>query len=151
MFDSSVTRGRPSSFVLDRVVKGWTEGVQLMVEGEKTRFWIPPELGYGEKPTRPGAPAGVLVFDIELVKIISTPKDTSAAGTNSAPSDPKAATPKSAAPKAEATPKAPATPKATPKTEPPSTSAAPKPTAAKPAPSAPQTAAPKPAAPAATP
>src|SRR5688572_10200679 len=69
MFDSSVTRGEPATFGLSNVIKGWTEGVQLMVEGEKTRFWIPAELAYGEKPTRPGAPAGPLVFDVELVSI----------------------------------------------------------------------------------
>jgi peptidylprolyl isomerase len=69
MFDSSVTRGRPATFRLDQVIKGWTEGVQLMKVGEKARFWIPGELAYGDKPTRPGAPAGMLVFDIELVNI----------------------------------------------------------------------------------
>jgi peptidylprolyl isomerase len=68
LFDSSVQRGAPSSFMLNGVIKGWTEGVQLMVEGEKTRFWIPAALAYGEKP-RPGAPAGDLVFDIELLQI----------------------------------------------------------------------------------
>jgi peptidylprolyl isomerase len=69
LFDSSVQRGEPASFSLGSVVKGWTEGVQLMVEGEKTRFWIPGELAYGDKPTRPGAPSGTLVFDIELLQI----------------------------------------------------------------------------------
>ncbi|HEX6277392.1 MAG TPA: FKBP-type peptidyl-prolyl cis-trans isomerase [Polyangiaceae bacterium] len=69
LFDSSVQRGQPSSFSLNGVIKGWTEGVQLMVEGEKTRFWIPGELAYGDKPTRPGAPSGMLVFDIELLQI----------------------------------------------------------------------------------
>jgi peptidylprolyl isomerase len=69
MFDSSVMRGQPISFRLDQVIKGWTEGVQLMKIGEKTRFWIPGDLAYGEKPTRPGAPAGMLVFDIELIGI----------------------------------------------------------------------------------
>lgn len=69
MFDSSVQRGQPSSFSLGGVIKGWTEGVQLMVEGEKTRFWIPAKLAYGDKPTRPGAPSGMLVFDIELLQI----------------------------------------------------------------------------------
>ena len=64
MFDSSVKRGSPASFGLDQVIKGWTEGVQLMVEGEKTRFWIPQRLAYEGKP---GAPAGMLVFDIELI------------------------------------------------------------------------------------
>lgn len=69
MFDSSVTRGEPTSFGLKQVIPGWTEGVQLMVEGEKTRFWIPSDLAYGDKPKRPGAPAGPLVFDIELISI----------------------------------------------------------------------------------
>ncbi|HTJ82049.1 MAG TPA: FKBP-type peptidyl-prolyl cis-trans isomerase [Polyangiaceae bacterium] len=70
MFDSSVTRGEPATFPLSGVIKGWTEGVQLMVEGEKTRFWIPADLAYGDKPQRPGAPSGMLVFDIELLKIL---------------------------------------------------------------------------------
>jgi FKBP-type peptidyl-prolyl cis-trans isomerase len=68
MFDSSVTRNEPATFALNQVIKGWTEGVQLMVEGEKTRFWIPGELAYGTQP-REGAPSGTLVFDIELLKI----------------------------------------------------------------------------------
>lgn len=69
MFDSSVSRGRPASFNLGRVIPGWTEGVQLMVVGEKTRFWIPADLAYGETPKRPGAPSGQLTFDIELKAI----------------------------------------------------------------------------------
>lgn len=69
MFDSSVVRGQPAVFPLNRVIKGWTEGVQLMVPGEKRRFWIPGKLAYGDKPMRPGAPAGMLVFDIELLSI----------------------------------------------------------------------------------
>lgn len=52
-FDSSVKRGEPTSFPLNGVIKGWTEGVQLMVEGDRMRFSIPAELAYGEKPTRP--------------------------------------------------------------------------------------------------
>ena len=66
MFDSSVARGMPATMSLDSVIRGWTEGVQLMVEGEKTRFWIPEELAY---KGRQGAPAGMLVFDVELLKI----------------------------------------------------------------------------------
>ncbi len=69
MFDSSVARGEPTTFGLNQVIKGWTEGVQLMVVGEKTRFWIPADLAYGDKPQRPGAPSGQLVFDIELLNI----------------------------------------------------------------------------------
>jgi FKBP-type peptidyl-prolyl cis-trans isomerase len=73
MFDSSVPRNEPATFALNQVVKGWTEGVQLMVEGEKTRFWIPPALAYGDNP-RPGAPSGELVFDIELLGIEGSAK-----------------------------------------------------------------------------
>jgi peptidylprolyl isomerase len=69
MFDSSVTRGEPTSFGLNQVIPGWTEGVQLMVVGEKTRFWIPGKIAYGDEPKRPGAPAGQLTFDIELLSI----------------------------------------------------------------------------------
>ena len=69
-FDSSVDRGSPAQFPLRGVIKGWTEGLQLMVEGEKRRFWIPGNLAYGDTPARPGAPAGTLVFDIELIKIV---------------------------------------------------------------------------------
>lgn len=69
MFDSSVERGKPTSFSLDGVIKGWTEGVQLMVVGDKARFWIPAKLAYGDKPARAGAPAGPLVFEIELLAI----------------------------------------------------------------------------------
>ena len=68
MFDSSVVRGEPAVFPLNRVIKGWTEGLQLMVEGEKRRIWIPEELAY---KGRPGRPQGMLVFDVELIEILS--------------------------------------------------------------------------------
>src|SRR5204863_2122273 len=61
MFDSSVMRGQPASFPLNGVIPGWTEGVQLMVVGEKARFWISGAMAYGDVPTRPGAPAGMRV------------------------------------------------------------------------------------------
>lgn len=70
MFDSSVMRGRPATFGVTQVIPGWVEGLQLMVEGEKTRFWIPSGLAYGDKPANPGAPAGPLVFDVELIEIL---------------------------------------------------------------------------------
>ena len=70
VFDSSVVRGEPAEFPLNGVIKGWTEGVRLMVVGDKTRFWIPGELAYGNAPSRPGVPAGTLVFDIELLEIL---------------------------------------------------------------------------------
>jgi FKBP-type peptidyl-prolyl cis-trans isomerase len=69
MFDSSVRKKAPFVFRLDQVIKGWTEGLQLMKVGEKARFWIPSTLAYGDSPARPGAPSGPLVFDIELVEI----------------------------------------------------------------------------------
>lgn len=69
LFDSSITRGEPMSFALNQVIKGWTEGVQLMKVGDTARFWIPGNLAYGDKPSRPGAPAGMLVFDIELIDV----------------------------------------------------------------------------------
>ncbi len=74
MFDSSKARNRTAKFPLNGVIKGWTEGVQLMSEGEERRFWIPADLAYGEKPARPGAPAGPLVFDVELIKVVAMPK-----------------------------------------------------------------------------
>jgi len=69
LFDSSVSRGQPITFGLNQVIPGWTEGVQLMVEGEKRRFWIPANLGYGENPGG-GRPGGLLVFDVELIQIV---------------------------------------------------------------------------------
>lgn len=67
MFDSSRARGESIEFPLTGVIAGWTEGVQLMVEGEQRRFWIPENLAYGG---RAGAPAGMLVFDVELIRIV---------------------------------------------------------------------------------
>jgi FKBP-type peptidyl-prolyl cis-trans isomerase len=67
MFDSSVARGEPIAFGLNEVIPGWTEGVQMMVEGEKRRFWIPAKLAYEGR----NGPQGTLVFDIELLKIES--------------------------------------------------------------------------------
>jgi FKBP-type peptidyl-prolyl cis-trans isomerase len=65
MFDSSITRGAPATFKLNQVIPGWREGVQLMVEGESRRFWIPEPLAY---PRGPG-PRGTLVFDVLLIQI----------------------------------------------------------------------------------
>lgn len=67
MFDSSVARGEPAVFPLDAVIAGWTEGVQLMVVGETRRLWIPEDLAYGGAA---GAPAGMLVFDVQLLQIV---------------------------------------------------------------------------------
>jgi FKBP-type peptidyl-prolyl cis-trans isomerase len=65
MFDSSVMKGSPATFGLSEVIEGWTQGVQLMVEGERTRFWIPARLAYQGRQ----GPQGMLVFDIELLMI----------------------------------------------------------------------------------
>ncbi len=66
MFDRSVMRGAPLTIGLGQVIPGWTEGVPLMVVGDKMRLWIPAALAYGAKPASPGNPAGDLVFDLEL-------------------------------------------------------------------------------------
>ncbi len=70
-FDSSVDRGQPATFALNQVIKGWTEGLQLMNAGSKYRFYIPPNLAYGAD-ARPGSPIGpnsTLIFDVELIEV----------------------------------------------------------------------------------
>nr|WP_272909819.1 FKBP-type peptidyl-prolyl cis-trans isomerase [Vibrio floridensis] len=69
VFDSSVERGEPIAFNLNQVIKGWQEGLQYMVEGEKVRLFIPSSLGYGKSGSGPIPPASVLVFDVELIEI----------------------------------------------------------------------------------
>lgn len=71
VFDSSVNRGEPATFPLNRVIPGWTEGVQLMKEGAKYTFFIPSDLAYGPQGI-PGAipPHSTLIFDVELIKVI---------------------------------------------------------------------------------
>ena len=71
MFDSSVVRGEPATFGVTQVIAGWIEALQLMRPGDKIRVWIPGELAY-DNSTRPGAPKGMLVFDIELLEIVAT-------------------------------------------------------------------------------
>jgi FKBP-type peptidyl-prolyl cis-trans isomerase len=70
MFDSSYGRGEPATFGVSGVIPGWTEALQLMVEGEKRRIWIPEELAYKGQPQRP---QGMLVFEVELLKISDAP------------------------------------------------------------------------------
>jgi FKBP-type peptidyl-prolyl cis-trans isomerase FklB len=70
VFDSSVQRGQPASFPLNMVIKGWTEGLQLMPTGSKFRFFIPPQLGYGDRQVGGSiGPNSTLIFDVELIGI----------------------------------------------------------------------------------
>jgi peptidylprolyl isomerase len=78
-FDAQLPPGNGISFPLNRVIAGWTEGLQLMAKGDRYRFWIPKELAYND---RPGRPAGMLVFDVELLDVLkppATPEDVAAA------------------------------------------------------------------------
>jgi FKBP-type peptidyl-prolyl cis-trans isomerase FklB len=70
VFDSSVNRGQPATFPLNMVIKGWTEGLQLMGVGSKWRFFIPPHLGYGDRQVSAQiGPNSTLIFDVELLGI----------------------------------------------------------------------------------
>jgi len=70
VFDSSVQRGQPATFPLDRVISGWTEGLQLMPTGSKWRFFIPPNLAYGDRQVSAQiGPNSTLIFDVELIAV----------------------------------------------------------------------------------
>jgi FKBP-type peptidyl-prolyl cis-trans isomerase FklB len=71
VFDSSVDRGAPSEFPVNRVIAGWTEALQMMKEGDKWRLVLPPEIAYGEKGAAGGLipPNTVLVFEVELIEV----------------------------------------------------------------------------------
>jgi peptidylprolyl isomerase len=71
VFDSSVERGQPLDFGLNQVIRGWTEGLQLMVVGEKVRLFVPSKLAYGNRPAGAIPGGSVLIFDVELIAINS--------------------------------------------------------------------------------
>lgn len=83
LFDTSQKRGTTAKFPLKLLIKGWREGLKLMVQGEKRRMWIPADLAYGDKPRAPGRAYGDLCFDVELVNIL--PGDEAAAAPIKAP------------------------------------------------------------------
>ena len=71
LFDSSIKRGQPAVFGLNQVIKGWTEGLQLMGEGAKYRFFIPSQLGYGAQQAGEMIPPhSTLIFDVELIEVL---------------------------------------------------------------------------------
>lgn len=73
LFDTSEKKGAGfvAQFPIDFLIEGWQEGLKMMLVGEKRRMWIPANLAYGDTPRRPGGPHGLLVFDVELVDIVS--------------------------------------------------------------------------------
>jgi FKBP-type peptidyl-prolyl cis-trans isomerase len=73
VFANSIERHAPTQFEVSSAIRGWSEGVALMVEGEKRRLWIPEKLVYGDRPT-PSAPRGDLIFDMQLLKVIKKPR-----------------------------------------------------------------------------
>lgn len=78
VFDSSIQRGKPAEFLVTQVIKGWTEGLQLMTQGARYKFTIPPELAYGAN-ARPGIPPNsTLIFEIELLAVADGPKPKTA-------------------------------------------------------------------------
>jgi len=72
VFDSSIEKNKPAEFGVNRVIKGWTEGLQLMTVGSKYKFMIPQELAYGAFPRKGGKikPFATLIFDVELLEIV---------------------------------------------------------------------------------
>jgi FKBP-type peptidyl-prolyl cis-trans isomerase len=78
VFDSSVPRGEPVEFQLNKVIPGWTEGLQKVNQGGKIRLYIPPQLAYGDNGQQNIPPGATLIFDIELLDVKATPLDVKA-------------------------------------------------------------------------
>ena len=71
VFDASANHGGPATFPVNGVIKGWTEALQLMKEGDKFKLYVPSELGYGEQGSGPAiGPNAILVFDVELLEVV---------------------------------------------------------------------------------
>jgi FKBP-type peptidyl-prolyl cis-trans isomerase len=100
VFDESAKHGGPAEFQLGQVVQGWNEGIPLMQVGDKYTFWIPPAIGYGGKDKNPPATIGpdqILIFEVELLDVLTNPA-AEAAPPSAAPAPPAAAAPTPAAP-----------------------------------------------------
>jgi peptidylprolyl isomerase len=69
VFETTARRGRPRTLFPRQLVAGLSEALLMMKEGEAARFWIPPNLAFGDTPAKPGGPSGPVVYDIELVKV----------------------------------------------------------------------------------
>jgi FKBP-type peptidyl-prolyl cis-trans isomerase len=85
-FDSSYDRGQPASFAVNRVIKGWTEALQLMAEGAKWELYIPHNLAYGDHGTPTIPPASTLVFEVELLEVVKKAEPAKAADAKKAKS-----------------------------------------------------------------